>query len=152
MNDMNPMDVLLGIEGVKRAKAEYFRCVDGQHWGELAAVFTDAPVIDMRESVEPHDPALLHHDAAVFAQGVAHVLAGVTTAHFGYMPRIDILSPNRAEAIWSMEDWLWIPEGHAILPPGRLHGWGHYADRYEKTGDRWRIAASRLTRIRLEHR
>ncbi|SFR90991.1 nuclear transport factor 2 family protein [Sphingomonas jatrophae] len=152
MSEMAPLDMLLAIEGVKRAKAEYFRCVDGQHWNDLRAVFTPNPVVDMRESVQPHNPSLLHHDAAEFVGGVAYVLEGVTTAHFGYMPRIDILSPTEAQAVWSMEDWLWIPEGHAILPPGRMHGWGHYEDRYVKQGDRWLISASRLTRIKLEHR
>jgi hypothetical protein len=32
-----------------------------------------------------------------------------------------------------------------------MHGWGHYADRYTKVGDRWLMSATRLTRIRLEH-
>lgn len=149
---MDALERLLAIEGVKRCKAEYFRCVDGQHWEDLTAVFIPTPVVDMRESVQPHNPSLLHHDAAEFVTGVAHVLTGVTTAHFGYMPRIDILSATEADAVWSMEDWLWVPEGHAILPPGRMHGWGHYADSYVKEGDRWRIAASRLTRIKLEYR
>ncbi len=152
MNGIDPTEMLLGIEGVKRCKAEYFRCVDGQHWDELRAMFTPDAETDMRDGVEPHNPELLQHDPAVFVASVAYVLDGVTTAHFGYMPRIDILSPTTAQAVWSMEDTLWVPEDNAVLPPGRTRGWGHYHDRYEKVGDRWLIAATRLTRIKMEHR
>ena len=149
---MDAVERLLAIESVRRCKAEYFRCVDGQHWDDLAANFTPDAETDMRESIEPHDASLLLHDAARFAAGVAYVFAGVTTAHFGYMPVIDILSPDTARAVWSMEDLLWVPEGNPVLPAGRMHGWGHYHDRYRKVGDRWLIAATRLTRIRIEHR
>lgn len=148
---MNPIDTLLAIEGVKRCKAEYFRCIDEQDWDALVANFTPDAETDMREAVEPHNPELLSHDPRAFAANNAYVLAQVKTAHFGYMPRIDVLSPTEATAIWSMEDWLWIPEGHPVLPTGRMHGWGHYADRYTKVGDRWLMSATRLTRIKLEH-
>lgn len=152
MNSMDPIETLLAIEGVKRCKAEYFRCIDGQHWDDLIANFTPDAETDFRESVEPHNPTLFQRDPQAFVAGVAHVLAGVKTAHFGYMPQIDILSPTEAQAVWSMEDWLWVPEDNSVLPPGRMHGWGHYFERYEKIGDRWLIAASRLTRIKLEYR
>ena len=147
---MSPLDRLVAIDAIGRTKAEYFRCIDEQDWGGLVAIFTPDAETDMRAAVQPHDPALLSHDPAEFAQNNAHVLAGVTTAHFGYMPRIDVLSDDEATAVWSMEDWLWIPEGNPVMPAGRMHGWGHYRDRYRKVGDRWLIAASRLTRIKLE--
>lgn len=149
---MEAIEVLMAIEGVRRCKAEYFRCVDGKLWDALVANFTPDAETDMRESVEPHNPTLLLRDPAAFAAGVAHVFAGVTTAHFGYMPEIDVLSPTTARARWSMEDWLWVPGGNPVLPAGRMHGWGHYEDRYAKIGDRWLLAATRLTRVRLEHR
>jgi hypothetical protein len=147
---MNPVDILLAIEGVKRCKAEYFRCTDEQDWDALVANFTADAETDMREAVQPHNPDLLSNDPKAFAANNAVVLSGVTTAHFGYMPRIDVLSENEATAVWSMEDWLWIEEGNPILPAGRMHGWGHYHDRYNKVGDRWLISATRLTRIKLE--
>lgn len=147
---MTPLDRLVAIEAVKRCKAEYFRCIDEQDWAGLVANFTPDAVTDMREAVEPHNPDLLSTDPEAFARNNAHVLANVKTAHFGYMPRIDILSDGEARAVWSMEDWLWVPDGHPLLPPGRMHGWGHYEDRYAKVGDRWLMSATRLTRIKLE--
>lgn len=149
---MNPVDILMAIEGVKRCKAEYFRCVDEQDWDGLAANFTPDGETDMREAVEPHNPDLLTRDPKAFAANNSYVLGGVTTAHFGYMPRIEVLSETEATAIWSMEDWLWVPEGNAVLPAGRMHGWGHYHDRYTKIGDRWLISATKLTRIKIEFR
>lgn len=147
---MSPLDRLVAIDAIGRTKAEYFRCIDEQDWDGLVAIFTPDAETDMREAVQPHDPSLLSHDPAAFARNNAYVLAGVTTAHFGYMPRIDVLSDTEASAIWSMEDWLWVPEGNPVMPPGRMHGWGHYSDRYQRVGDRWLIAASRLTRVKLE--
>ncbi|MHB9879361.1 nuclear transport factor 2 family protein [Pacificimonas sp. ICDLI1SI03] len=148
---MNDIERLVAIEGVKRAKAEYFRCIDEQDWDGLLAIFTPDAETDMREAVEPHDPSLLDHDPKAFAQNNAYVLNGVKTAHFGYMPRVDVVSATEAKAIWSMEDWLWIPEGNPVIPAGVMHGWGHYEDRYQKVGDRWLISATRLTRVKLEH-
>lgn len=147
---MNPLDRLVAIEAISRTKAEYFRCVDEQDWDGLARVFTPDAETDMRAGVEPYNPDLLSRDAQAFVQNTAFVLTGVKTAHFGYMPRIDIVSDTEATGVWSMEDWLWVPEGHKVLPAGRMHGWGHYYDRYVRVDDRWLMAATRLTRIKLE--
>lgn len=149
---MNALDRLVAIEGVRRAKAEYFRCIDEQDWDGLLAIFTPDAETDMRDAVEPHNPDLLDHDPTAFARNNAYVLSGVKTAHFGYMPRIDIIDEDHAEAVWSMEDWLWISPGNPVLPPGIMHGWGHYHDRYTRVDGRWLISATRLTRIKLEHR
>lgn len=147
---MNPLDRLVAIEAISRTKAEYFRCVDEQDWDGLVRVFTPDAETDMRAGVEPYNPDLLSHDTQAFVQNTAFVLTGVKTAHFGYMPRIDMVSDTEATGVWSMEDWLWVPEGHTVLPAGRMHGWGHYHDRYVRVEDRWLMAATRLTRIKLE--
>lgn len=147
---MNPLDELIAIEAIKRTKAEYFRCLDEKDWEGLVRVFTADAETDFRESVEPHDASLLEHDPRRFMETNRHFLTGLTTAHFGYMPRIDILGPDEARGVWSMEDWLWIPADHGALPAGRLHGWGHYHERYARQGGRWLIAATRLTRVHLD--
>jgi SnoaL-like domain len=147
---MTPLDTLVAIEAISRTKAEYFRCIDEQDWEGLVRIFTPDAETDMREAVEPHNPDLLDHDPSKFAANNAFVLAGVRTAHFGYMPRIDVLSEDEARAVWSMEDWLWVPEGNPVMPAGRMHGWGHYHDRYRRVDGRWLIAATRLTRIKIE--
>lgn len=146
---MSAIERLSAIEDIRVLKADYFLHVDGQNWQALRALFADDAETDFRESVQPHDPSLLLHDADAFVGNIAHVLAGVTTAHFGYMPRIAV-DGDTAEAAWSMEDWLWVPPGSALPFSGTMHGWGHYHDRYRREDGRWRIAATRLTRVRLE--
>jgi hypothetical protein len=148
---MDDVAKLMAMEGVRRAKAEYFRCIDEQDWDGLVKVFTPDATTDFREGVEPHNSDLLEHDPRAFAQTNSYVLAGVTSAHFGFMPLIEITSGDAASAVWSMEDILWIPEGHEVLPAGTMHGWGHYHDEYKRDGDRWLISSTRLTRIKLEH-
>lgn len=145
-----PIDRLIALEDIRRLKAEYFRCVDEKDWDALARVFTPDCEWDMRESVEPHNPDLLLHDAKISIKSTADVLHGVKTAHFGYMPRIDVLSDTEATGVWSMEDTLWASAKSPVLPQGRTHGWGHYHDRYVKKDGRWQIAATRLTRVAVE--
>ncbi len=100
---MNAIDRLVAIEDIRRTKAEYFRCIDEQDWDGLVAVFTPDAETDMRDAVEPHNPDLLSNDPKEFAKNNAFVLKDVRTAHFGYMPRIDVLSEDEAEGVWSME-------------------------------------------------
>ena len=148
---MTPVDRLVALEDIRRLKAEYFRCVDEQDWDALVAVFTPDAETDMRKAVEPADPSLLLHDAATFVANTSAVLAGVKTAHFGYVPRIDFQSDAEATGVWGMEDWLWVAEGHPFLRFAKLHGWGRYHDRYVKTEDGWRIAATKLIRIHIDY-
>ena len=96
---MNPLDTLLAIESVKRCKAEYFRCIDEQDWDALVANFTPDAETDMREAIEPHNPDLLSHDPKQFAQNNAYVLTNVKTAHFDYIPHINIISPTKTQTI-----------------------------------------------------
>jgi hypothetical protein len=49
---------------------------------------------------------------------------------------------NNATGIWVMEDLV-------MLPGLTLQGWGHYHESYRREGGRWKIAAIRLTRLRL---
>ena len=147
---MSPLDALVEIEAIKRLKAEYFRCNDEQDWAALVGLFTADAETDMRCAVEPPDPLLIQHDPHAFMANNRRFLNGVKSAHVGTMPRIDILTDVTATGVWSLEDWLWIPDGHFAMPRGCLHGWGTYHDRYVKAGGRWLFAATRLTRIHID--
>lgn len=147
---MSPVDRLVAIEEIRRLKAEYFRCTDEKDWETLPGIFTENAETDMRAAVEPYNPDLLSYDPKAFAKNNGFVLEGVKTAHFGYMPVIDIVSETEATGKWSMEDWLWVPEGNPVMPAGRMHGWGHYYDRYSKVDGHWLISASKLLRVKIE--
>ncbi|HET8613209.1 MAG TPA: nuclear transport factor 2 family protein [Sphingomonas sp.] len=146
---MSPVERLEAIEAIHVLKADYFLHTDHQRWDELAALFAPGAETDFREATGQYDPSLLMHDPAAFAANNARVLAGVTTMHIGSMPRIVFEDDDHASAVWSMEDWLWIPAG-GVLPAGAMHGWGHYHDRYVRRDGAWKIAATRLTRTRLD--
>lgn len=153
---MDPVMRLSEIEAIKCLKAQYFRGVDGKDWDLLAAVLAPDIVCDYCGSAT--DPAsgvnyageatetVLHGSAAVI-EGLRHSLDGVATAHMGYMPEIEIVSPDRATGVWGMHDTLRFPPGHAIR---ELRGYGHYVEDYVRIGGAWRIAALRIRRLRID--
>jgi len=127
------------IEGIKRLKARYFRCLDTKDWPGLRAVFTDDVVAD---SVEAGGRVIDGADA--FVAFLQEVLAGATTVHQGHMPEIELTSPTTATGIWALHDIV-------IWPTGlRLDGHGHYHETYAKTDAGWRISTSRLTRLHTD--
>jgi hypothetical protein len=84
------------------------------------------------------------HEIAAF---VSAAVGAVQTVHHGHMPEIDVVTPDRAAGIWAMEDVLRWPDG---APIRSLHGYGHYHETYEKHGDGWLIASTKLTRLRVD--
>lgn len=139
---------LLAIHEIERLKARYFRCMDAKDWAGLESVFTPDVVTDFRESTQPHDQSLLIEGAARYVATLAPILQPLVTVHHGHMPEIEITSATTATGIWAMEDMLWAPEGSG-MPWRRLHGYGHYHERYAQRDGRWRISAIRLTRLRV---
>lgn len=140
---------LIAIREIEQLKARYFRCMDAKDWTGLEAVFTPYVLTDFRESTQPRNESLLIEGAARYVATLAPILQPLVTVHHGHMPEIEITSGTTATGIWAMEDMLWAPDGSAI-PWRRLHGYGHYHERYEKWDGRWRISAIRLTRLRVD--
>lgn len=146
---MDFSEKLMAIHEIKQLKARYFRCMDSKDWVGLEAVFTPDVTTDFRESTNPPSEELLIVGAARYLGNLVPILDPIVTVHYGYMPEIDITSPTTATGIWAMEDTLWAPDG-AMVPWRRLHGYGHYHERYEKRDGAWRISAIRLTRLRVD--
>lgn len=140
-------DDLAAIEAIKQLKARYFRCMDLRDWSGYGATFLPDGVLEVESIRKTGDDGTAisrreeGRDAIV--AWVSGVLDGATTIHHGHMPEISILSPDSATGIWAMED-------RVIWPERALHGWGHYHERYRLVDGRWYIAASRLTRLRVE--
>lgn len=149
---MQDVETLLAIEAIKRLKAAYFRCMDEREWDELATLFTDDAIFDVRGALEMPRPDEEYDEAPITGAGaiVDYVRSGLTpliSVHYGHMAEIDILDPAAARGIWPMHDML-------IAPPGApfrvFRGWGHYRETYRKTGGRWQIATLRLRRLYVE--
>jgi len=59
-----------------------------------------------------------------------------------HAPEIELTSATAARGIWALNDVV------RLVPALSLHGYGHYHETYEKIDGRWRIKASKLTRLR----
>jgi hypothetical protein len=113
--------------------------MDTMDWAGMRQVFADGVVMDTTES-----GGNVISGADDFMTFLEETLRDVVTVHHCHMPEIEITSPTTASAVWAMEDMLRFPDGT------ELHGFGHYHETYEKQGGAWRIASSRLTRLRMD--
>jgi hypothetical protein len=138
------LPVLEEIEAIKVLKARYCRFLDTKDIDSWRALFAPEVVVhlDLAVSTGGADPqtgpALNGFDEffPVVWGGVEHA----ATVHHCHTPEIEITAPDRARAIWAMEDWLFFPGG------GSLHGAGHYHETYEKRDGSWVITSLHLTR------
>lgn len=125
---------------IRRLKTRYFRCVDFRSWDEFADLFTDDLEVDFLESTSGSKTK-----AEFIASAERHFATGYSV-HHGHEPEIEILDDHNATAIWPMYDRVESPEGSGYVSH---EGWGHYTESYRRCDDgRWRIAKSRLTRIK----
>ena len=143
---MTDLEKLLAIEDIKRLKSKYFSGLDHKDWA-----------LWRREVFAP-DGRLIVPEASIEAVGIDGIIAYVSqstadqvSVHHGHMPNIEITSESTATGLWAMEDRLYRSAKHP-LPDGSLylHGFGHYHETYRRTAAGWRIASTRLTRLRVE--
>ncbi len=127
------------IEAIKQLKARYFRTMDTKQWHAMRQVFADDVVVDSSES-----GGNVITGADEFMTFLRETLNDVVTVHHGHMPEIELTSPTTATGIWALQDLLVWPNGTRLL------GFGHYHETYEKVGDEWLIASTRLTRLHMD--
>jgi hypothetical protein len=136
---MNGDSVLMEIESITQLKARYCRYLDTKDWDRWRDVFTDDFVGDTTEA------------GGTVIVGVDEFMAytrntigkpSQTTVHQVHAPEIELTSATTARGIWALNDVL------RLVPALTLHGYGHYHETYEKIDGRWRIKASKLTRLR----
>lgn len=132
---------LLAVEEIKQLKARYLRAVDTKDWDLLAQVFAPDAVSG------PNERGDVTEGREKIVDRLRGALGAVTTVSHAHSPEIDITSPSAATGVWVQEDQLW---GFPAGTSGTMHGYGHYHDTYVRTADGWRIAATRLTRLRVE--
>ena len=133
------MDRMAEILAIHKLKALYFRLMDEKRWDEWAEVFTE----DFVGIYDGPHPQLRFEGRAQIVTENRKILATAKTVHHGHMPEIEITSPTTASGIWAMFDYVELPEF-------TLRGYGHYHDEYVKQDGRWRIQATRLTRLRCD--
>jgi hypothetical protein len=129
---------LEAIEEIKQLKARYFRLMDTKQWEPWGEVFTRDGVLETNEG----GPSRLEGRDEI-VRTVSGILKDSVTVHHGHMPEIALTGETTATGIWAMFDWV-------DMPQLVLRGFGHYEETYRVEDDRWRIATSRLTRLRRD--
>jgi len=133
---------LLDVEEIKQLKARYFRLVDTKQWAEWAKVFAADAVLELPEG----DLVICGRDDIV--ANVRGFMADVRSVHHGHMSEIDITGPDTAAGVWAMSDYVEWPAGDGRR--NGLHGYGHYVEEYVREDGEWRIARTRLDRLRVD--
>ncbi|MEJ7935341.1 nuclear transport factor 2 family protein [Sphingobium sp. AN558] len=145
------LETLSAIEEIRRLKARYFRLMDMKDWSGFAEIFTEDAIFDVLDALEENpDPAAAQPPVigrAAIVDYVSTGIAPITSAHYGHMPEIDILSDDEATGIWAFEDILRLPAGG---PFTLFRGHGHYHERYSRADGRWRIASLKITRLMVQ--
>ncbi|HUD90431.1 nuclear transport factor 2 family protein [Sphingobium sp.] len=146
---MEPVERLVAIEEIKALKARYFRLMDVKDWNGFAQLFTPDALFDVRGALE-ENPVITGDPVQGRDAIVTYVRSGITpltSAHFGHMPEIEILSGTEATGIWALLDILRAPEGGQFRI---FRGYGHYHERYSRADGQWRIASLKITRLMVE--
>lgn len=142
---IGPVQELIERNEISRLRARYWRYWDGKDFEAWLAQFTEDATftVDMgvaKPGVEL--PQLLAAGHQEFRDKLIANNFHSVTVHHGHIPEITLHSPTEASGIWPMED---IVERNGI----KMHGHGHYHDRYRKIDGAWRFTAVHLTRLRL---
>jgi len=142
-NDRDLLRRLLDIEDIKRLKARYFRTLDHKDWDGFVNVFARAAVLEVPEA------ALVERGRDAIVASVSKALTGTQTVHHGHMPEIELTGPDTAHGIWAMFDYVEWPPSQGGDRVG-LNGYGHYHEEYVREDGEWRIARTRLVRLRVD--
>jgi hypothetical protein len=130
------IEQLSEIERIKMLKARYCYSFDRQRWGTWGALLAD----DVADRVGG--------GGAAFVESASRRLKGVTTVHNCHSPRITPHGPDEIVGTWSMLDY----NENLSATGARVgkQGYGSYHETYIRTSDGWKIAAWRLSRIRVD--
>lgn len=133
---------LVAIAEIHQLKARYFRLMDTKRWDEWGEVFAVAARMEIPES----DLVLEGRDAIVAR--VRDIIGPAVTVHHGHLPEIEVQGEGAAVGVWAMEDLVtWTSAGGA---PRGFRGFGHYHEAYVVEDGAWRIARTRLERLRID--
>jgi len=116
------------IEGIKKVKYKYFRCLDSKLWEEMKDCFTENARSDYRSGFWSYDG----RDAII--EFLSTSLPHKNSVHQGHHPEIQITSETTANGVWSFNDYVIDRKERT-----NLMGSGFYYDEYVKVGGEWKI-------------
>ena len=133
---------LLDIELIKQLKARYFRLMDTKRWDDWGLVFASGCVMEVPEA------EMVNNGRQEIVANVSTALIGARTAHHRHMPEIEITGDGRARGVWAMFDYVEWPERDGARVG--LQGFGHDREECVREDGEWRIARTRLERLRVD--
>jgi hypothetical protein len=136
---MDDATALMEIEAIKQLKARYCRYLDTKDWSAWRGIFTDDFLSDTSSA-----GGKVIRGADHFVAYVRKTLEKQPTVHQVHAPEIELTSATTARGIWALNDVV------RLAPGLNLDGYGHYHETYEKADGQWRIASSKLTRLRTD--
>ena len=134
---------LAAVEAIKQLKARYFRFLDTKQWEDWGLVFAADVVMEVPEA------GMVNNGRAEVVEIVSAALEGARTVHHGHMPEIEITDAETAHGTWAMFDYVEWPARADGTRVG-LTGYGHYIEDYVREDGEWRIARTRLERLRVD--
>lgn len=136
------------LDQIRDLKARYCRYADTKQWEEVGRLFTDDAVMRFYNV----DGSLANEvPAAEFAGTIGGRVGAGQPIHHLFSHEIAFTSDTTATGVWAMEDLIFHDrQAHPDAPFTSMHGFGHYHDSYRKADGVWRIAGSRLTRLRVD--
>lgn len=151
---INQAERLAAIEEIRQARAKYWRGVDSCDGDLVRSVLAKDCVLDYHGCcVDPQSGVDFLPAMNVTLRGRDQWLSdgmskfGIVSVHQGNQSEVTITGPGTAEAIWAYTDRMWFPPGGAFA---HLVGWGHYHETYVLEDGAWKIATTRITRLRVE--
>lgn len=128
---------------IKDLKYRYFRHLDLKEFEALGELLTD-------------DCDAAYDNGNLSFSGRASIVEFLTSSlsnpqiiseHHGHHPEITFLGEDEATGVWYLEDRVLIPEADL-----EIGGTAFYSDRYVRTAEGWRIAATGYQRVFEEQR
>ena len=143
---------LAAIEAIRHLKAAYWRGVDTGDDALVRSILSENCVLDYRGCcTDPVSGRDFLPVMNVVMKGrdrwVTKALAGYVTVHQGHQAEITVTTADSATGIWAFSDRFFYPPGG---PYATFTGYGHYHETYVKEPDGWKLATTRITRLRVE--
>lgn len=139
LDDMD-LATVAALEGIKRAKYRYLRCVDLKRWDELADAL--APNATAHYGTPTYgEPIELAGRDAILEFLTTSLVDGIITTHSAGQPEIEV-DGESATGTWAFEDTVLAVE-HQVM----IKGAAFYEDTYTRGDDGvWRIQHTGYTR------
>jgi hypothetical protein len=134
---LTPSD-LVELEGIKRLKYAYFRCLDLKLWDEMLTLFVPDAVASYSAGAYTYEG----RDAIVDFFRKAMGRESFLSSHKAHHPEIELVAPDMARGTWALEDTVIDTQWELDI-----RGAAFYEDVYVKRSGAWKIKRTAYKRV-----